>query len=82
MTIGAMCLSRVRLPPDLMSTNFFEFREKLTARRGEPPAAMEAAPGKPQPAPLTVTQLTFQIDRAIRAGMPGTVLVKGEVSNF
>ena len=64
--------------------NFFEFREKLTARRAEPeaPAPMEAAPGRPQPAPLTVTQLTFQIDRAVRAGVPGTVLVKGEVSNF
>ena len=43
---------------------------------------MEAAPGKPQATPLTVSQLTSQIDRAIRAGVPGTVLVKGEVSNF
>ncbi|MDQ3440136.1 MAG: exodeoxyribonuclease VII large subunit [Planctomycetota bacterium] len=67
-----------------MSTNFFEFREKLTTRRAEPPAPapMEAAPGSLQPAPLSVTQLTAQIERAIRAGVPGTVLVKGEVSNF
>ena len=66
-----------------MSMNFFEFREKLTARREPPaPAASEPARGAPQPTPLTVSQLTSQIDRAIRAGMPGTVLVKGEVSNF
>lgn len=65
-----------------MSMNFFEFREKLTAPRDEPPAPMEAAHGSPQPTPLTVSQLTAQIDRAIKSGVPGSVLVKGEVSNF
>ncbi len=67
-----------------MSMNFFEFREKLTARRDEAPAPapMEAAHGSPAPTPLSVTQLTAQIDRAIKSGVPGSVLVKGEVSNF
>jgi exodeoxyribonuclease VII large subunit len=60
-----------------MSTNFFEFREKLVARRAEGPA-----PASAQPAPLTVTQLTAQIERAIRSGVAATVFVRGEVSNF
>lgn len=62
-----------------MSTNFFEFREKLVARRND--ASVAGAPAV-QPTPLTVSQLTAQIDRAIKAGVPGTVHVKGEVSNF
>ena len=31
---------------------------------------------------ISVSQLTAVIDRAIKAGVPGSVLVKGEVSNF
>lgn len=53
--------------------NFFDFREKLAA----PPK-----PQAPKGEPLTVTQLTNLIERAIKAGVPGTVHVKGEVSNF
>ena len=56
--------------------NFFDFREKLTAKP-------QAAGGKTaKPEPLSVSQLTAQIERAIKSGVPGTVYVKGEVSNF
>lgn len=54
--------------------NFFEFREKVLAK-----------PKKAEPAKtdaLTVSQLTAQIERALKAGLPETVHVKGEVSNF
>src|SRR5688500_738390 len=67
-----------------MSMNFFEFREKMTARV-EPVRATGApvpAPMKPGDAAMTVSQLTGYIDRAIRAGVPPHVLVKGEVSNW
>lgn len=58
----------------MSSENFFDFREKMSAR---------ATGGTPAPSePLTVTQLTARIERAIKSGVPGTVHVKGEVSNF
>jgi exodeoxyribonuclease VII large subunit len=60
--------------------NFFDFREKLSARR-EPAPRAPAANGKEADA-LTVTQLTAQIERAIKSGVPATVHVKGEVSNL
>jgi exodeoxyribonuclease VII large subunit len=66
----------------MSGTNFFEFREKLTARRTDAAPPADAAPGSPQPTPLSVTQLTAHIERVIKAGMPGPFLVKGEVSNF
>src|SRR5688500_1385675 len=70
-----------------MSTNFFEFREKLTAKvepaRAAPATpATTATPAKAGALPMTVSQLTGYIDRAIRAGVPPHVLVKGEVSNW
>src|SRR5687768_15626529 len=43
-----------------------------------PPARAPAAP----PKPLTVSQLTAVIDGALRATLPPSILVKGEVSNF
>jgi exodeoxyribonuclease VII large subunit len=43
-----------------------------------PPTRTPAAP----PKPLTVSQLTAVIDGALRATLPPSVLVKGEVSNF
>ncbi|HEY7088916.1 MAG TPA: exodeoxyribonuclease VII large subunit, partial [Tepidisphaeraceae bacterium] len=55
--------------------NFFDFREKMAARP-EPPK-----PGG-KTDPLTVSQLTVQIERAVRFGVPGTVYVCGEVSNL
>jgi exodeoxyribonuclease VII large subunit len=74
----------------MSGTDFFEFREKLLTRNGAADAPAAAAPiaidplapSPTQPAPLTVTQLTAQIDRAIKAGVPASILVKGEVSNF
>jgi exodeoxyribonuclease VII large subunit len=67
-----------------MSTggSFFDFHERLTAKR--PPAGRAAPTATAAPAgpvPLTVSQLTHQIDGVLRAGFPGTVQVRGEVSN-
>jgi exodeoxyribonuclease VII large subunit len=53
--------------------NFFDFRERMSARP-------KPAPGKV--VPLTVSQLTLQIERAIKSGVPATVHVRGEVSSF
>src|SRR4051794_7692894 len=60
-----------------MSTDFFEFREKVTARKAPAPSA---APNSTQSA-LTVSQLTQQIDRVLKSGLPPVVWVKGEISN-
>src|SRR5687768_9002141 len=66
-----------------MGTNFFEFREQVTA-----PAKRKATAVKPLAVSqtgvesLTVSQLTAKIDHAIRDGVPGPVLVRGEVSNW
>src|ERR1700749_2915339 len=54
--------------------NFFEFREKLN-RKSDPPA------GKPAEA-MTVSQLTTKIEKALKAGIPASVHVKGEASNL
>jgi exodeoxyribonuclease VII large subunit len=63
-----------------MSGNgFFDVREKLvTPRRAAASPASAPASAKP----LTVTQITRIVDRAIAAGVPVTVVVQGEVSNF
>jgi len=55
-------------------SNFFDFLEKQQAK--------DAPHKPPQSPPLTVSQLTAQIGRAIKTGVPGTVHVRGEVSNF
>jgi len=57
---------------------FFEFREKL-ARAGR--AKPDPQPGS-SGQPMTVSELTARIDSALRAGVPGSVQVRGEVSNF
>lgn len=53
---------------------FFDLHEKLQSHR------------KPAPPPadksLSVSQVTKVIERAIRAGVPGVVAVRGEISNF
>lgn len=49
-------------------------REKLL----KPPAPPKAEEGKP----LTISQLTQLIEKAIKSGVPAQVLVKGETSNF
>ena len=62
-----------------MTESFFEFRSRLTQRvERVPPAAPSGSSVKP----LTVMQLTRQIERALRENLPATFLVKGELSNF
>jgi exodeoxyribonuclease VII large subunit len=61
--------------------DFFEFREQITTRARSTPAAVagkiiESADS----ATLTVSQLSSQIERAIRGGLPNTLTVRGEVS--
>lgn len=51
--------------------SFWDFQDKL---RKPPPAAPSD--------PLTVSQLTSKIERTLKNGLPPTLLVKGEVSNF
>ena len=76
------------MPPNVPGNSFFDFHAKVTRQRRDGPraavaATMAAVPaGTPGPAPLTVSQLTRQIDGAIKSGLPGTVFVKGEVSNY
>jgi exodeoxyribonuclease VII large subunit len=55
-----------------MSQGFFQTQGRLTAK------SVPAPTGDP----LTVTQLTRQIEKAIKSGVPAAVLVKGEISNF
>jgi exodeoxyribonuclease VII large subunit len=57
--------------------NFFDFREKLIAQ----PAPVESSKAT-KSEPLSVSQLTSQIERAIKSGLPATIYVKGEVSNL
>ncbi len=61
-----------------MADSFFDFHERVAKQR--------AAQRSPKPAdaaaePLTVSQLTAAIEKAIKAGVPGTITVRGEVSN-
>src|SRR3954452_8152758 len=72
----------------MSSSSFFDFHARVTRRRpsaGAPPAPAGKPPtsaGAKAPEPLTVTQLTRQIDRVLKSGMPATVLVKGELSSY
>lgn len=61
----------------MSAASFFDFKAQITRPRGK---ANPSAPAGTEP--LTVSQVTSQLTRAIRAGMPQAVLVKGEVSNF
>jgi exodeoxyribonuclease VII large subunit len=58
-----------------MPENFFDFHKRVTERK---PAQ---SPSSPADKPLTVSELTTTIDRAIKAGVPASVTVRGEVSN-
>ncbi len=68
--------------------SFFDFREELNAMRR--PAGKKAGddreervePAPAGPGPMTVSELTKQIDRVLRTGLPAVLLVKGEVSNL
>jgi exodeoxyribonuclease VII large subunit len=70
-----------------MGTNFFEFREHVTQPKRKPTAVRPLAGGAQSQAAmpagvLTVTQVTSEVDRVIRAGFPAPVSVRGEVSNY
>ena len=56
--------------------NFFEFQEKLSQKGRKP------ADDRTNRAVLTVSQLTARIERALKDQLPGSFLVRGEVSNF
>jgi hypothetical protein len=57
-----------------MTEGFFQTRSRLAGKRAESPP--------PAGKPMTVTQLTRQIERAIKSGVPAAVSVQGEVSNY
>ncbi len=61
----------------MAANGFFDMREKLTASSRRKAAAADV-----KREPMTVTELTRLIDTAIRAGVPSSVTVKGETSNF
>ncbi|MEA2711954.1 MAG: exodeoxyribonuclease large subunit [Phycisphaerales bacterium] len=62
-----------------MTESFFDFRARLTQRpEPAPPSIASGSAAKP----LSVSQLTRQIDRALKENLPPTFLVKAEVSNF
>jgi exodeoxyribonuclease VII large subunit len=58
-----------------MPENFFDFHKRVTERKSP------QSPSAPADKPLTVSELTASIDRAIKAGVPASVTVRGEVSN-
>jgi len=60
-----------------MTTDFFDFRRKLTGSRPAARPRAVAADGA-----LTVTELTGKITQLLHTGLPASVLVRGEVSNF
>jgi exodeoxyribonuclease VII large subunit len=62
-----------------MSESFFSFQQRITAARSAKPAEKpKTAEGKP----LSVAELTSQIDAVLRSGLPQQVLVRGEISNL
>ncbi len=62
----------------MSGAGFFDFQQRIPRRppTGEPASAPTDA------RPLTVTQLTAKIERALKSGLPATLLVKGEISNY
>ena len=60
--------------------NFFDVREQLVPTRG--PRAAPPAPPPGADALLSVSAVTKLVERAIRTGVPASVSVRGEVSNF
>jgi exodeoxyribonuclease VII large subunit len=65
-------------------SSFFDFQKELTERKAaaKAPRKPANAPADGRPEPLTISQLTAQIDRAIKGAFPSSVLVRGEVSNL
>jgi exodeoxyribonuclease VII large subunit len=70
-----------------MSGGFFEFHAQMNQRRRN--AAVAGGPSlassdgaKPKLEPVTVSQLTSRIDGILKDGIPETLYVRGEISNF
>jgi exodeoxyribonuclease VII large subunit len=61
----------------MAGTNFWDFQQNLSNGRRK-----ADAPPSPAEKPLTVSQLTARIDRVLKAGIPGSIAVRGEVSNY
>src|SRR5947207_1550273 len=59
--------------------NFWDFQQHLKGPAPSPAPHKTAA--KPEK-PLTVSQLTSRIDKALKAGLPASLRVRGEISNF
>ncbi|MCS7033627.1 MAG: exodeoxyribonuclease VII large subunit [Phycisphaerae bacterium] len=55
---------------------FFEFRNRLTAAGRRAEASSAGAQ------PITVSELTSKIEAVLRTGLPGSLLVRGEISNL
>jgi exodeoxyribonuclease VII large subunit len=63
----------------MSGAGFFEFQSRMNQRKAKLPPQPDGAAGDEA---LTVSQLTAKIDRALKAGVPGSVVVRGEISNF
>ncbi|MDB5298488.1 MAG: exodeoxyribonuclease large subunit [Phycisphaerales bacterium] len=74
-------------------SGFFDFHEQVTRKRKSDGASGASASGsegdanaqgaaKPAADPITVSQLTSRIERVLKAGVPETVYVRGEISNY
>lgn len=61
-----------------MTANFFEFHARLTRPRAAAPAPTAAD----EAGAMSVSELTDRITKVINTGLPPSVLVKGEVSNY
>jgi exodeoxyribonuclease VII large subunit len=55
-----------------MAESFFEFRNKVIARKPEPAKGVS---------PITVSELTARLELAVANGMPGVMLLQAQVSN-
>jgi exodeoxyribonuclease VII large subunit len=56
--------------------NFWDFQQSLSGKKSP------ADPASPAAKPLTVSQLTARIEKALKSSLPASILVQGEVSNF
>jgi len=61
-----------------MAQSFWDFK----ARTAKKAVAEAQAAGVGGTEPLSISQLTQQIDRALKDSLPASVLVRGEISNF
>jgi exodeoxyribonuclease VII large subunit len=63
----------------MAAQSFWDFQKNLQRPK---PAPAGANPKPPADKPLTVSQLTARIDKALKSGLPAAIAVQGEVSNF